>query len=95
MVSGLSVFLGPGESEAIALALEVKAEALLIDEAAGRAAALQHGLRPVGALGVLLRAKHKGIIGPIAPLLNRLETELNFFISDPVRREVLHRANEA
>ncbi len=94
VVNELQATLGPGESEAIALALEVKAEALLIDESAGRATALQHGLRPVGALGVLLQAKQQGLIGPLKPLLTRLESELNFYIADPVRREVLTRAGE-
>ena len=94
VVEGLLASLGPGESEAIALALEVRANAVLLDESADRAAAIQHGLLPVGALGVLLRAKQQGLIGPLKPLLNRLESELNFYIAAPVRREVLMRAGE-
>jgi uncharacterized protein len=94
VVESLLASLGPGESEAIALALEVRANAVLLDESAGRAAAIQRGLLPVGALGVLLRAKQRGLVGPLQPLLNRLESELNFYIAAPVRREVLRKAGE-
>jgi uncharacterized protein len=94
VVDELSELLGPGESEAIALAMEVRAEAVLIDESAGRAAALRHGLLPVGVLGVLLLAKQRGLIGTLGPLLDRLQSELGFFITAPVRQEVLARAGE-
>jgi hypothetical protein len=45
--------LDSGEQEAITLALELQADALLIDELKGRKAAKQHGLKIVGVLGVL------------------------------------------
>ena len=56
-VDALRETLGPGEAEAIILAEELHAEAILIDETAGRAVALRHGLRPIGVLGTLLRGK--------------------------------------
>jgi uncharacterized protein len=67
---------------------------VLIDESVGRAAARHHGLLPVGVLGVLLRARQQGLVGPLRPLLDRLESELNFFIAAPLRQEVLMRAGE-
>ncbi|QFS51768.1 DUF3368 domain-containing protein [Nostoc sphaeroides] len=48
-----------GEAEALALALEVSAERVLIDDAAGRAIALELGLTITGVLGVLLTAKKR------------------------------------
>ena len=63
--------LDPGESEALALALEIHADALLIDEAAGRAMAQEVGLRPIGVLGILLRAKQRNLIPELRPLLDR------------------------
>ena len=54
---------------------------VLIDEVAGRAAARQLGLAPMGVLGVLVRAKQRGFIGKVTPLMDRLQDELNFFIS--------------
>jgi uncharacterized protein len=48
--------LDQGEQEAITLALEIPAEALLINETKGRDAAELRGLRIIGTLGVLYSA---------------------------------------
>lgn len=93
-VNQLLQTLDPGEAEALALALEVQAEAVLIDEAAGRAAAGHLGLTVIGALGVLLRGKQRGRVTSMAPLLDRLENEIGFFISAPLRARVLQLAGE-
>jgi hypothetical protein len=94
-VEELLAILELGEAEAIALASEVHADALLIDEAAGRAEARRRGLLPIGALGILVRAKRRGHIDSIRPLLDRLPAELGFFISPAVRREILAQAGES
>jgi len=86
--------LDPGESEALALAIEVHADALLIDEAAGRAAAQEVGLRPIGVLGILLRAKQRNLIPELRPLLDQLQTDIVFFISAALRAEILRLAGE-
>ncbi len=80
--------LDPGESEALALAVEVGVSAVLIDESAGRRMARQLGLLPIGVLGVLIRAKPRGLVPEVVPLLDRLRSELGFFISDQLRAEV-------
>jgi uncharacterized protein len=56
VVENLLLTIGPGEAEALALTVEVHANAVLIDEAAGRALARQRGLLPLGVLGILLRS---------------------------------------
>ncbi|MEI6394753.1 MAG: hypothetical protein WCT12_27070, partial [Verrucomicrobiota bacterium] len=48
--------LGPGEREAIALALETNANFLLIDETDGRRTAVQNGVPVKGTLGMLEEA---------------------------------------
>ena len=83
-----------GESEALALALEVHADLVLLDESKGRAEAMRHGLVPIGVLGTLARAKHRGYIDAIAPLIDRLQDELRFFISPALKTEVLRSAGE-
>ena len=87
--------LDPGESEALTLALEVQAQAILIDEMAGRNRGAQLGLVVIGTLGILLRAKRNGIISQIEPLLDRLQSELGFFISEELRADLLSRARES
>jgi len=55
-------WLDLGEVAAIALAGELQADAILIDEKAGRKAARERGLQVVGTLGVLNRAAHLELI---------------------------------
>ena len=57
-----NVKLGPGETEAISLALELKADAVLIDERKGLMVARELGLFATGTLGVLEIAAEKGLI---------------------------------
>ena len=86
--------LDPGESEALALAIEVGASLILMDEAAGRAVARTLGIEPVGVLGVLVRAKNAGLISSVVPLMDRLRLELDFFISPQLHATVRRLANE-
>jgi predicted nucleic acid-binding protein len=85
--------LDPGESEAIALALELGAD-LLIDEAAGRAEAQRLGIRPIGVLAVLVRGKQLGRIDKVMPLVERLRNEYGFFLSPELIRVIRERAVE-
>jgi len=63
--------LDPGESEAIALAEELRADWLLIDDAAGRDEASGRGLQTVGTLGIL-RDAHRGGLLDLRASLDRL-----------------------
>jgi len=55
--------LDPGEKEAICLAISMKADLILLDEAQGRRAAAEHfGLTVTGTLGVLDRGARAGLI---------------------------------
>lgn len=54
--------LGPGESAAIAIALDINADALLIDERDGTAAARRLGIKTIGTLAVLAMAAEKGLL---------------------------------
>lgn len=54
--------LDPGEEAAISLAREVRADAVLMDEKAGRAAAAQRGFATIGLLGILDRADERRLI---------------------------------
>lgn len=61
-----------GEAEAIVLALEEGIKDILIDDNKGRTKAKMNGLVPIGIVGLLLRAKQKGMVSEIKPLLDKL-----------------------
>lgn len=65
------VVLDEGERTALALALAAGCD-VLIDERRGRRVAHEAGLQVLGTLGVLLRARQLGLIGPVRPLAERL-----------------------
>lgn len=66
-----------------------------MDELAGRAAAAALGLRAIGLLGILRDAKERSLIPAVAPLLDRLEQEADFWISAPLRATILKAVGEA
>ena len=86
--------LDPGEAEAIALAVELSANYLLIDEALGRSVARGMGITITGLLGVLLRAKDQGHIKLIRPYIDRLVNEVGFRLSASLIGDALYQANE-
>jgi predicted nucleic acid-binding protein len=93
-VATLRAHLDPGESEALALAEEVGATTLLMDERLGRAEAARLRIPTTGTLGVLLNAKQAGLIGAVVPLAERLRNELKFFASDVLLAQVRRLAGE-
>jgi len=86
--------LDRGEAEAIALALELKADELLIDERLGRQEASRLGLSTTGLLGLLLVAKRQGLINAMRPVVDALMNEAGFRVSNQLYVEVLRVAGE-
>ncbi len=84
-----------GESEALALALELGADLILMDEAAGRSMVKQVGLTTTGVLGILLEARQFGFLDALSPLLDRLRSEYRFYLTTSVQAEVLRLAGES
>lgn len=70
--------LDKGEAEAIALALELGADQVLIDERRGRRIAARLNLRYTGILGILVEAKNRGLISEVKPLLDALIDRAGF-----------------
>jgi predicted nucleic acid-binding protein len=64
--------LGQGELEAMALYKQLSADALLIDDHRARLVAEHNQIHCIGALGVLLFAKQRGVIGKVAPYVEKL-----------------------
>jgi predicted nucleic acid-binding protein len=95
LVRALRQDLDAGEAEAIALALEVGADLLLMDERLGRETARYLGVRYVGLIGVLIAAKRSGLIGAIKSRLDRLRDGAGFRVSDELYARVLQDEGEA
>jgi uncharacterized protein len=86
--------VGRGEAEAIGLAVELRADLLLIDERRARKAALGLGLPVTGVLGVLLEAKKNGAIPAIKPILDQMAFVVAFRLKRSLYDAVLHAAGE-
>lgn len=95
LVRALEGELDRGEAEAIALAIEVSADFLIVDERRGREVARRMGVRVIGVLGILIEAKSRGFIPAVAPILEALLTEAGFRISPNLYRRVLEASDEA
>jgi predicted nucleic acid-binding protein len=85
--------LHDGEVEVMLLAKEIGAELIIMDDGLARKHVKYLSLTVTGTVGVLLRAKHDGIINEIKPVLDDL-IQQGFYISDDVLHEVLCLAGE-
>lgn len=86
--------LHPGESEAIRLAAFLAGPPLLMDEAAGRAVAASLGIPVMGTVGVLVAAKHSGLIAELKPVLEQLRSPGGFRLSAAVFQHALSLVGE-
>ncbi len=93
-VRSLQLELDAGDAEAMALAAELKADLLLLDERKGRVGAERLGLRFVGLLGVLAEAKQRGLILTIRPIMDDLRRVAGFWISPKLYEHILQVVGE-
>lgn len=85
--------LGAGEREAIALAVALLADFVVLDDRRARAAAKALGLNAIGSLGLLVRAKRAGLVGVVRPTMDAMIDE-GLFVSSNVYRQILELAGE-
>jgi predicted nucleic acid-binding protein len=93
-VEELRADLDLGEAEAIVLAVERRADLLLVDERRGRRTASASGLTVTGLLGVVAAAKRAGVIDAAKPVVDELIRTARFWIAPALYAEVLARLDE-
>lgn len=93
LISALGTQLDDGEAQAIALAMELGEIPIILDDKKARRIAKQMGLNVIGTMGVLLRAKRKGLIDEVKPLLETLK-DVGFYMTDDLYQETLRIADE-
>jgi predicted nucleic acid-binding protein len=81
--------LGPGEREAISLAMEMKADFVLIDETLGRKVAVKNNVAVKGTLGIPEEAANRGLIN-LSEAVQKLRVT-GIFLSDEIVEGVLKR----
>jgi predicted nucleic acid-binding protein len=81
--------LGHGEREAVSLALEARADFLLIDETLGRKTAIQNGIAVKGTLGVLEEAADRSLVDLTEAITKLRATSI--FLSDDIVQDALKR----
>jgi hypothetical protein len=83
--------LDRGKAEVIALAQEVNADLIVLDERLARQHARRLGLKLTGTIGVLLKAKDRGFVPAVAPLIHDLQRG-GIWLSDALVEQALRLA---
>ena len=81
--------LDEGEAEAIALAINRKADLILLDETEARSVAELYSLPKTGVIGILMRAREAGKVQSLRTELEKLREQGGFWIDEELYRQVL------
>lgn len=92
-VNFLMASLEKGEAEVLALAKEIKADLILLDEEKARKSAVIAGFEVMGLLGLLIVAKNLGLLKETRSSIEELKRK-RFRISDKIVVEVLRKGGE-
>ena len=76
-----------GETEAIALAHQLGAKIVLLDERDARRAAKRLGLHALGTIGVLIWGKQTGKLASLRDALDALQSQASYFLADGFMRD--------
>lgn len=89
----LELQIDKGEASAIALAIEIESNLILLDDLKARKLAKKLDLKLTGSLGVISKAKQNGFIKGVKPLIEKIQ-KTNFRISKKIVDELLRINNE-
>jgi len=86
--------LHEGESETIALAVQLTTDVVFLEESEARRTARVYGLNITGVIGILIRARREGRIPSLQEELDRLRNDAGFWIGDDIYKKALHASGE-
>ncbi len=89
----LSILVDRGEAEAIALAQSIPDSIVMLDDAKARRVAERFGIRRIGTLGILRRAKKAGLVAELKPFIEQLRDN-GIYISPNLIAAVLRDVGE-
>lgn len=93
-VNHLLMEIDLGEAEAIALAVQLNADYVIMDEKIGRSVAQKYDIKTIGLLGILIRAKEIGVVKSLKPIIDELMNKAGFWISGDLYAEILRKVKE-
>ncbi|MGI8892219.1 MAG: DUF3368 domain-containing protein [Bacteroidia bacterium] len=82
-----------GEASAISLALEFKNSIVILDDYKARKVAEHLKMIVTGTIGIIIRAKKRGLIELVKPLFERIE-KAGFYVSNEIINYALKEAGE-
>ena len=85
--------LHEGEVEVMLLAQEIGADAVVIDDGAARRTAEYLGLPLTGTLGVMIKAKQRGLLEAVMPVVQQMEQN-GIFFSKELKEKIRKLSNE-
>ncbi len=89
----LELQLDIGEASAIALAIEMPECTIILDDYKARKLAEKLGLKITGTIGVIVKAKLRGIIPTVKPYLDKIR-RTDFYISNELYFKAIEEAGE-
>jgi predicted nucleic acid-binding protein len=89
----LEMQVDKGEASAIALALEITDCTIILDDYKARKVAAQLGIEMTGTLGVIVKAKLKGLITSVKPYLEKIKLT-DFRLTDELMEKIPIEAKE-
>jgi len=93
LVEAFKESVDPGEASAIALAMEIDKAMLIVDDRKGRILAARMELNFMGSIGLLLKAKSRGLIPFLKPYTEQL-LQTDFRVSQILINYALKQAGE-
>ena len=94
LVRAMQRDLDKGEAEAIALAMQVNADWVLMDERDGRKAAKSMKSKVVGVLGILLKAQREGRLRSLKQAMDRLREKAGFYVRGDLYSAIIREGEE-